>query len=204
MQIRLFGGLVKYSNMASKTIPKVFVFDLDGCCWDPEMYELWGGGAPFKENNDGTLADRNGTRVRLLGDVKNILHDLKTDPKYSDSIVAVASTCDEPSWARECIRKFDVGGGLKMFDVFQEDVTEIYKAYGKDEHMREIAKKTGVSLEEMIFFDNQTNNTSCVAGMQGPTVVYTPRGVTREMFDLGLDRFPAPGQVIGMSSKKKW
>ena len=31
-------------------LPKAFVFDLDGCCWDPEMYELWGGGSPFKEN----------------------------------------------------------------------------------------------------------------------------------------------------------
>ena len=29
-------------------LPKVIVFDLDGCVWDPEMYELWGGGAPFK------------------------------------------------------------------------------------------------------------------------------------------------------------
>ena len=29
-------------------LPKVVVFDLDGCVWDPEMYELWGGGAPFK------------------------------------------------------------------------------------------------------------------------------------------------------------
>ena len=80
--------------------------------------------------------------------------------------MAVASTCDEPSWARECIRKFSVGGDLKMFDVFQENVTEIYKAHGKDNHMRAIAEKTGVSLVNMIFFDNQTNNTSCVAGMK--------------------------------------
>ena len=29
-------------------LPKVIVFDLDGCVWDPEMYQLWGGGAPFK------------------------------------------------------------------------------------------------------------------------------------------------------------
>jgi len=188
----------------TKPVPKVFVFDLDGCCWDPEMYELYGG-APFKENKDGTLSDRNGTRVHLLGDVKNILYELKTDPKWSGSIVAVASTCDEPKWARECIKKFSVGGDLKMFDVFQEDVTEIYKAYGKDNHMREIAKKTGASLEDMIFFDNQTNNTSCVAAMKGPTVVYTPQGVTRELFEEGVAKFPAPGQVIGHNSKSsRW
>ena len=27
----------------------MFVFDLDACCWSPEMYELWGGGAPFTQ-----------------------------------------------------------------------------------------------------------------------------------------------------------
>ena len=45
-------------------------------------------------------------------------------------------------------------------------MTEIYKAAGKDYHIRQIAEKTGASLEDMIFFDNQTNNTSCVAGMK--------------------------------------
>ena len=165
-------------------LPKVVVFDLDGCCWAPELYELWGGGSPFEENKDGTLSDRSGTMVHLLGDVKNILYELKTDPKWKDTIVAVASTCDAPEWARECLRKFPVGDGLTMSDVFSEDVTEIYEANGKDKHMREIAKKTRVSLDQMIFFDNQTNNTSCVAAMKGPTVVYTPEGVTRELFEV--------------------
>ena len=81
-------------------------------------------------------------------------------------------------------RKFAVGNGLKMFDVFQEDCTEIYNAYGKDKHMKEIAEKSGIDLVDMIFFDNQTNNTSCVAGMKGPTVVYTPEGVTRALFEV--------------------
>ena len=112
-------GLRTLITMSAKKVPRVFVFDLDGCCWDPEMYELWGGGSPFTENKDGSLSDRNGTRVRLLGDVKNILYELKTEPQYKDSIVAVASTCDEPDWGRECIKKFPVGGAFKMFDVFQ-------------------------------------------------------------------------------------
>ena len=176
---------------AEKKLPKVVVFDLDGCCWDPEMYELWGGGPPFRANKGGTLSDRNGTKIHLLGDVKNILYELHTDPKWKESIVAVASTCDEPDWARECLMKFSVGGDFKMSDVFREDVTEIYKAYGKDVHMKEIAKKTGASLEEMIFFDNQTNNTSCVAAMNGPTVVFTPEGVTRELFQVITE------QIIG-------
>eukprot|EP00658_Telonema_sp_P-2_P070902 TRINITY_DN6026_c0_g2_i2.p2 TRINITY_DN6026_c0_g2~~TRINITY_DN6026_c0_g2_i2.p2 ORF type:complete len:184 (-),score=40.00 TRINITY_DN6026_c0_g2_i2:451-1002(-) len=42
--------------MASRI--RAVVFDLDACCWDPEMYQLWGGGAPFKHNRDNTLTDR--------------------------------------------------------------------------------------------------------------------------------------------------
>ena len=31
--------------MASSKRPKCVIFDLDGCVWTPEMFELWGGGA---------------------------------------------------------------------------------------------------------------------------------------------------------------
>jgi len=183
-------------------LPKAFVFDLDGCCWDPEMYELWGGGSPFKENKDGTLSDKRGTKIHLLGDVRDILHELHTDPKWKESIVAIASTCDEPKWARECLKKFPVAPGVTMEEVFQPDCCEIYKAYGKNEHINAIAKKSGIDIKDMIFFDNQTNNTSCVAGMKGPTVVYTPDGVTRALFEEGLSAFPAPGKVVGPTSSR--
>eukprot|EP00971_Amphidinium_carterae_P076258 1506110-Amphidinium_carterae.1 len=46
--------------------PGCIVFDLDGCLWYPDMYELWGGGAPFTEQQvDGTLIDRSGRAVTL-------------------------------------------------------------------------------------------------------------------------------------------
>ena len=34
-------------------------------------------------------------------------------------------------------------------------------------------------------------------------MVYTPEGVTKELFEEGLEKFPAPGQVLG-PSKKSW
>ena len=61
--------LTTRGTVALRAKPKVVVFDLDGCLWDPEMYELWGGGAPFSDNGDGTLKDRSGVTVRLLGAV---------------------------------------------------------------------------------------------------------------------------------------
>jgi hypothetical protein len=82
-----------YNRMTSK-IPKMFVFDLDGCVWEPEMYEIWGGGSPFKTQKNGNVKDCKGQEVYFLGDVRKILYELHTDSKYADSIVGVASTCD--------------------------------------------------------------------------------------------------------------
>jgi len=188
--------LATMSEAASKSLPKVVVFDLDGCVWDPEMYELWGsGGAPFKVRPDGNLSDRSGTKVYLLGDVKNIMKELKTDAKWSDSIVAVASSCDEPSWAKECIQKFPIGDNMTLSDVFDQDNIEIYKR-SKNHHLKAIAQQTGVDLKDMIFFDNQYGNCQTVAGV-GVTSVYVPQGVTRKAFEEGLAKFPSPGQIIG-------
>ena len=47
--------------------PKVVVFDLDGCVWYPEMYMLWGGGAPFNTQPNGDLKDRSGSKCYLMG-----------------------------------------------------------------------------------------------------------------------------------------
>ena len=65
----------------TKALPRAVVFDLDGCVWDPEMYQLWGGGAPFTVQPSGNLKDRAGVEVHLLGAVRDIMYELKTDPK---------------------------------------------------------------------------------------------------------------------------
>ena len=177
-------------------IPRVLVFDLDGCTWWPEMYHLWGGGgAPFKVTSGDHLSDRAGTVVRIMADLKSILKEVKTNQKWSNTKVAVASSCDEPSWARECIKLFPIDEKLKLKDIFDPNITEIYKG-SKSGHLREISKKANVPLNEMIFFDNEWGNCQTVAKI-GVTVVYTPKGVTKELFDEALERFPAPGEIIG-------
>ena len=58
-------------------LPKLLVFDLDGCLWEPEMYELlYGtGGSPFTvKPNGGDLLDKSGNHIELIGDVREILH----------------------------------------------------------------------------------------------------------------------------------
>ena len=46
------------------------------------------------------------------------------------------------------------------------------------------------------FFCTYIGNCQTVAKI-GVTVVYTPKGVTKALFDEALSKYPAPGQIIG-------
>ena len=156
------------------------------------MYELWGGGSPFTVK-DGDLIDSAGTRVRLLGSVRKILYELRNQERWRDTCVAVASCTDEPGWADECLSKFAIGGGECIKDVVQEE--DIYKA-NKRKHLTRLSERTNIQLEDMIFFDNERGNCFDVASI-GVTVACVPHGVTAEAWERALEKFPAPGEVLG-------
>ena len=181
-----------------KTLPKAVVFDLDGCLWYPDMYMLWsGGGPPFAVRDDRDLDSVSGTRVYLLGDVRNILYALKTDPFYSDVAVGIASCTDEPGWARECLQKFEVGpagSGVMLGDCVRPDMIEIFKDT-KQTHLKNIAKTVGCDLEEILFFDNERGNCMDVAAI-GTSVAFVPEGVTAKSWESALERFPEPGEIF--------
>jgi len=90
MHAGTLGGSWTNDEIFAGALPKVVAFDLDATLWYPEMYQvrmrnfwnnnthvmhcshqpdfvylstlqLWGGGAPFKKNSDGTLTDKSGT-----------------------------------------------------------------------------------------------------------------------------------------------
>jgi magnesium-dependent phosphatase-1 len=109
-------------------------------------------------------------------------------------IPIIASKCNEPNWAHECLDKFELANGVKLRTVFDPELIEIY-AGNKKEHLKAIEKKSGVKLADMIFFDNQIDNCHVVANI-GVTVSYVPDGVTRDAFNRVLASFPAPGQII--------
>ena len=73
-------------------------------------------------------------------------------------------------------------------------VEEIWKS-NKQDHLRNIADRTGIALEDMIFLDNERWNCDCVAAI-GVTVAYVPDGVTASARSNALDQFPSPGTVI--------
>lgn len=181
-----------HTNMAPECMA---VFDLDACCWFPEMYMLFGGGGgPFKQdstNPNNTLTDRGQNQVKLLADVAASWADLHRRTQAGQPIiVGVASRSDEPSWARECLRKFVVSTGVSMMDIVTEERCEIYKG-SKRNHFAALQKKTGLPYNRMCFFDDDPDNIRDVKTL-GVHCFLTPDGVTRAIFEQGLKAIGAP------------
>ena len=171
------------------------VFDLDACCWSPEMFELWGGGAPFTQEStepNNTLRDARNTRCRMLGDTAQCWADLHRRMQAGeDLLVCVASRSDEPAWARECLRKFIVAPGVCMMDVVTEGRCEIYKG-SKRNHFAALQRKTGVAYERMCFFDDDPHNIHDVSGL-GVHCFLTPQGNTAGLVAQGCAAAGAGG-----------
>ncbi|KAG8469765.1 hypothetical protein KFE25_006220 [Diacronema lutheri] len=162
------------------------VFDLDACCWLPEMYQLWGDSPPFSQTSDpGVLKTARGTPVRLLGETRSIFARLYAEGRP----VGVASRSDEPEWARECLRKFIVDdAGTSMWDVAGKGrLVEIYKG-SKTEHFKQLQQKTAVPFTQMLFFDDDPSNIRDVSRL-GVTCILTPQGMTAEKYDEGIRAF---------------
>jgi len=118
--------VISTKAMSLTKIPKIIAFDLDGTIWSPEMYELWGGGAPFSVEEGNILRDRSGTKCRLLGSTADILDECTQAP-FADSIVCWVSCTDEPSWAAECAKKFTTSSGQPLSEVANRKYNKIFK-----------------------------------------------------------------------------
>jgi len=121
----------------------------------------------------------------MMGNTAALLLELNTDPKWKDSKVAYCSCTDEPSWAAECMRLFEVGEGINMDKA--APIKQIFKS-SKSEHFRRIHEATGVPYNKMIFFDNEEHNCRTVSKL-GVTCIYTPRGMTEGEWKRGLQEY---------------
>ena len=161
------------------------------------MFMLWGGGAPFEQAStepNNTLVDSRNTKVKLLGDVAECWAECHGLMKAGEPlVVCVASRSDEPSWARECLRKFIVTHGVSMMDVVTEQLAEIYKGSKRD-HFAALHKKTKIPYQRMCFFDDDMANIRDVSSL-GVHCIYTPDGVTKPLFANGLRAATAGSDV---------
>jgi len=175
-------------TMTATNLPKLIAFDLDGTVWSPDMYQLWGGGAPFTvASNKKDLIDCKGNKVKLLGVIDRILHDLRTDPVLKKNIkVAWVSCTDEPEWANECLLKFNTTGGNPLSTCV--DSSQIYKA-NKQTHFKNLQREyPSIKFDDMLFFDNEYGNIQSVSRL-GVKCVYCPEGMTQDTWDQGLQLF---------------
>ena len=159
------------------------------------MYQT--GGKPFStDKRTGNI--RSSVDVRLMGDARDILYELKTFEKFQKSKLAIASRGDaarhEPGWADDALQKFKIGPNrdISVKSIFVE--IEIYPK-SKNNHFEALKQKCKIDFSEMIFFDDKVYNLQTVAKM-GVTCVHTPRGLTREVWNKGMGQFPSPGKVI--------
>jgi magnesium-dependent phosphatase 1 len=168
-------------------LPKLVAFDLDGTIWTPDMYQLWGGGAPFKHAPNGKdLLDKAGNPVRLLGISAEILHELKNNSALTHIKVAWVSCTDEPEWADECLRKFTTSGGQALSQIV--DSSQIFKS-NKQKHFQNLRRQyPDIGFEEMLFFDNEYGNIRNVSQL-GVKCYYCEDGMTQQAWEEGLRMF---------------
>ena len=164
--------------------PRLVALDLDATVWYPEMFMLWGGGAPFVRRDDGALQDTAGRELRLMGSTRAIIRGLKTEPGWAGTALAYCSCTDEPAWAAECMRKFEVGDGMTLDSA--ADYKEIYKGR-KVLHFQNIHAASGIAYEDMLFFDNENHNCVDVRAL-GVTCVHCPDGLTQGIWEQGLEQ----------------
>ena len=139
----------------------------------------------------------------LVGDVRSIMLELKTDKKWKDTIIGVSSQQPVPMWAEECLEKvlpyhicsillrcvhklrlfsqFPIGEGYHLKDVLHSNI-HVYKVKNKILQIKRISQETGIAPNEMVFFDNQLDNCLDVSKIN-VTVAYVPYGVTRYVRD---------------------
>lgn len=178
-QVRDYGGLEGL---------KLVAFDLDGTVWTPDMYQLWGGGAPFHHAPNGKdLLDCSGSLVRLIGISSEVLHELKNVSSLQDVKVAWVSCTDEPEWASECLSKFCTSPGSVPLNRIADSV-QIYKA-NKQVHFMNIKKDfPDIEFAQMLFFDNESSNVRTVSKL-GVRCIYCPEGITEKAWEEGLNLF---------------
>ncbi len=167
---------------------KLVAFDLDGTIWSPDMYQLWGGGSPFRLAANGKdLTDIAGNSVQMLGISSSVLHELKNNVFTAETIIAWVSCTDEPDWAKECLSLFKTEPGNIPLDEVVDSV-QIYKA-NKQQHFRSLKEEyPHIEYSQMLFFDNELHNVRNVSKL-GVKCVYCPDGITEEAWKSGLKHF---------------
>ncbi|CAL1150975.1 unnamed protein product [Cladocopium goreaui] len=188
-----------------RDIPRCVAFDLDGLLWRPSLAQLgvandlalhcsWPntGGPPFTRISDNSLRDRRGERVALFEGVHEALEELVIPGgRWYGAKLAVASCCQEPAWAKACLKAFRFNG-RSLSEILP---LQHFARGSKRLHLRRIASLAHCKASQLLFFDNELQHCEDAAEL-GVTAVLCPGGLTAESWKAAVAGFPRPGTVI--------
>eukprot|EP00462_Mataza_sp_D1_P021517 CAMPEP_0175127070 /NCGR_PEP_ID=MMETSP0087-20121206/4195_1 /TAXON_ID=136419 /ORGANISM="Unknown Unknown, Strain D1" /LENGTH=188 /DNA_ID=CAMNT_0016409033 /DNA_START=9 /DNA_END=575 /DNA_ORIENTATION=- len=177
------------AKAAIKVVPRLVVFDLDMCVWSPEMFELQS--APKYDAQSNSMFNSHQQRVRLFDGVVEALKDIKHQPIFKDTRVAIASACGEKAFADACLKYLEFEKGTPIGAMVW--LSEIYPGV-KSIHFERLQKQSRVDFQDMLFFDDCTWGDNCAdveRSCPGVVTVKTPKGLTQELWLAGLLKFQA-------------
>ena len=167
-------------------LPRMIVFDLDYTLWpfwvDTHVTP------PLKVHSSGIKStDRHGESFTFYRDIPSILTALKSLPQ--PPLLSTASRTHAPDLANTLLKQLIIppasGGGSsngkRAIDFF--DYMQIFPG-DKKTHFQRLREKSGVPLEEMLFFDDEVRNRNVEA--LGVTMCLVRDGVTRQEVDRGV------------------
>ncbi|ORX44134.1 magnesium-dependent phosphatase-1 [Piromyces finnis] len=173
-----------------KYLPKVVVFDLDYTLWP--LYVDCLSGPPFRLVNH-VVTDRSGDRVKFYKDVPLIIHSLKRNGIK----VGIASRTGAISWAEQIIQLIplpliqeDEVPKSEIYSKTLKDIVDVVEIYptSKIRHIKQIAKRLNINLNEILFFDDETRNIRDLKSI-GVTSIFVDDGMSIKVLHEGLREF---------------
>eukprot|EP01059_Diplonema_ambulator_P002029 TRINITY_DN1166_c1_g1_i1.p1 TRINITY_DN1166_c1_g1~~TRINITY_DN1166_c1_g1_i1.p1 ORF type:complete len:191 (+),score=51.03 TRINITY_DN1166_c1_g1_i1:351-923(+) len=185
------------------SMPRMVVFDLDACLWDPEVYLL--NRMPNKPvtGEDGRVvgASDGSMTVQLHPGAVVALNELRMMP---DVKVAAASTSLAPPYSYQCLKLIEVSPGVSAISCF--DHLQIGRSgkltSRKTSHFKLLHQESGIPYSEMLFFDdcNWDDHVNDIYKTLGVVGHATPNGLQVSDWREGIRKY---NQHQASSSKSK-
>lgn len=155
--------------------PALVVFDLDETLW-PYGIDLFIVKPPYRKSG-AHVVDATGQRMDPFPNVEPILKRLHEH----NILMAAASRTTFPDGAFSLISLYGWDKYLKLYEIYPGSKTT---------HFKSLANKTGIRLEDMLFFDNETRNIADVSQL-GVTCVMvdSETGLTWKDLEEGFKAF---------------
>lgn len=193
--------------------PKMVVFDLDMCLWHPEMYEL--SELPSKtvlgslgSHGEGVVGVQSGREtIRLFPDAVQVLQSIYLGDYGDELRIAAASSANTPQAVRigrRAMSILEILPGVTMRDVFARGWPEGFEGnlqigrtapLSSDKartHFPILRQETGISYEDMLFFDDSNWDDNCAnvaKNCPGVVTQRTPNGLQLSEWNAALKAY---------------